>query len=155
MNTVVGFVALCGLSAVTAGNEPPVISFSSDGVNGGETLLLCGDGFDQPELKMGRWLPPQPTREEWPDTAVQRASLERAIEGEATPPATPEDQPKNLTRQGLEPTGSYRSRVQNRSRWSLNLTQTRQLFRIETSSEAGPRTDASYRSVQKPAPVGR
>lgn len=97
MNTVVGFVALCSLSAVTAGNQPPVISFSSDGVNGGETLLLCGDGFDQPELKVGRWLPPQPTREEWPDAAIQRASLERALDGKATLSATPDDRPKNLT----------------------------------------------------------
>jgi hypothetical protein len=57
------------------------------------------DGFDQPELKMERWLPPQPTREEWPDADIQRASLERAVEGEAAPLAMAEVRPKkNLVR---------------------------------------------------------
>ncbi|MCX7006675.1 MAG: glycosyl hydrolase family 28-related protein [Kiritimatiellaeota bacterium] len=87
---------LC-LVALTARAEPPVISFATDGVNGSETLLLCGDGFDKPGLEVQRWLPPQPKREDWPNEDIQRAALERTLKGEATPPAKPEGKPAKLT----------------------------------------------------------
>lgn len=70
--------------------QSPVISHVVDGVNGGETLLICGDGFGQAELKMDRWHPPQPSREQWPDQSVQLASLERALTGDVEPPEVPE-----------------------------------------------------------------
>ena len=72
------------------GAQPPAVSHVVDGVNGGETLLICGDGFNQAGLKIERWHPPQPSREDWPDAAVRRESLERALAGGATPPTEPE-----------------------------------------------------------------
>ena len=72
------------------------MSFASDGVNGTETLLLCGDGFDRPRLEVRRWVPPQPAREQWPEEAVQRTSLEGALQGRAVLPARPDGKPARL-----------------------------------------------------------
>jgi len=103
IGTIAGALAvLCSASlgpgpwAQSRGADPPVISYAADGVGGDETLLLCGDGFDKPGLEIQRWLPPQPTAQEWANEAVQRASLERALTGEAKWPARPEGRPSKL-----------------------------------------------------------
>jgi len=70
--------------------EPPVISFSTEGTQKDETVLLCGDGFDQEGLEVKCWMPAQPVADEWKKETVQRSSLERVLAGKAPLPQKPD-----------------------------------------------------------------
>ena len=84
-------------------------------MNGGETLLICGDGFDQPELKRReKMLPLQPSREEWPQAAVQRASLERTLDNVGVPRVEPEGRLNSLSVSRIDHTPARAA-----SRWRL------------------------------------
>jgi len=76
-------------AALAAADDPPVISHVSEGVQGGETFLVCGDGFQAAKLEVIRWVPPQAAKEDWGKEESQRASLERFLAGQAVLPAEP------------------------------------------------------------------
>jgi len=79
-------VVLLLIAPVLAGAaEPPVITWVSEGVKGRETFLICGDGFIPGKVEVLRWVPPQPSKEEWSNEKTQRASIERVLSGKAAP----------------------------------------------------------------------
>ena len=92
-------VFLIGLAVaaifVPAGSaaERPVVSYISEGVKGGETFLIGGDGFQPNHTEVSGWVPEQPTAAEWKQPEIRQASLERFLKLSALPKPPPAAQP--------------------------------------------------------------
>jgi hypothetical protein len=73
--------------------DRPAVSWISEGVKGGETFLICGDGFQSNKTEVLGWVPQQPVAADWKQPGVREASLERFLKMVAPQKPPKEAQP--------------------------------------------------------------
>jgi hypothetical protein len=75
------------LAPVHSFAKRPAVSWISEGVTGGATFLICGDGFQPNKTEVLGWVPEQPAAAQWDKEEIREASLERFLKVVA--PKTP------------------------------------------------------------------